>query len=151
MMKRTTLGLLLSLLLLGCSHPIKRNLETDRQQVLRIFESIDKQVDGFEEHWAATSDDIVYQAPGKATIEGKEAYKKQAIEFFTGGSLEIRHELIALESYSDVVIARGRASGRFQPPGGTIIHPWKTRNLFIFERSDGGKLQASHIIVTTEP
>lgn len=150
-MKPTTLGLLLALFLFGCSHPPKPNLESDRQQVLRIFESIDKQVDGFDEHWAATADDIVYQAPGRATVEGKEAYKKQAIEFFTGGSLEIRHELVALESYSDVVIVRGRASGRFQPPGGTLIHPWKTKNLFVFRRSDAGKLQISQITVTTEP
>jgi ketosteroid isomerase-like protein len=150
-MKSATFGLLLSLFLFACNHPAKLNLESDRQKVLRIFESIDKQVDGFDEHWAAVADDIVYQAPGRPTIEGKEAYKKQAIEFFTGGSLEIRHELVTLESYSDVVVVRGRASGRFQPPGGTIIHPWKTRNLFVFQRLSTGRLQISQIIVTTEP
>ncbi len=150
-MKPIALGLLLSLILFGCSHRAALNVESDKQQVLRIFESIDKQVDGFQEHWAATADDIVYQAPGRPTVEGKEAYKKQAIEFFTGGSLEIRHELVALESYSDVVIVRGRASGRFQPPGGTIVHSWKTKNLFVFRRSDSGKLRISQITVTTEP
>lgn len=150
-MKHITLLIMLSLFLFGCGHTAELNPESDKQQVLRIFESIDKQVAGFDEHWAAISDDIVYQAPGSATVEGKAAYKKQAIEFFTGGSLEIRHELVELESYSDVVIVRGRASGRFQPPGNTTIYPWKTRNLFVFRRADAGKLLISHITVTPAP
>ena len=149
-MKHIFLGSVLSLLLLGCTQPSELDLENDRREVLRIFESIDRQMDGIDEHWAATSDDIVYQAHGRATLEGKEAYQRQALEFFSGGSMEMQHELVDLESYSDVVIARGRASGRFQPPGDTVVHSWRTRNMFVFRRSQAGQLLIRHIMVNTE-
>lgn len=54
-------------------------------------------------------------------------------------------------SYAEVVIVRGRAVGTYAAPGQQVSQSFETRNLFVFRRIPGGKLQVWQIIFNHVP
>jgi ketosteroid isomerase-like protein len=124
---------------------------TDRAQIEGIFAAHDKLQPGLDAYMAAVADDVILMPNNGATIEGKAAYLQHVKEFYASGTIEIRHEAIAVYSYPEVVIARGRAVGKYTPPGGGNASAFETQNMFVFRRLKNGQLQVWQIIFNNVP
>jgi ketosteroid isomerase-like protein len=151
-LKRLSLGVV-SVLLASIARPdiSDADFAGDRAKVEAIFAAHDRLQPGFDEYMAAVADDILLIPNGGKTVEGKAAYRQHVQDFYASGSIQIRHEAIAIQSYRDVAIVQGRAVGTFTPTGGGASSSFETRNLFVFRRAAGGKLMVSHIIFNYPP
>ncbi len=129
----------------------KTDSVTDKTRIERIFAAHDKLQPGLDEYMASVASDVILMPNGGAAIEGKAAYLQHVKDFYASGTIQIRHELIEVYSYSEVVIARGRAIGSFTPPGGSTTNTFETRNVFIFRRLASGNLEVSQIIFNNAP
>jgi ketosteroid isomerase-like protein len=127
------------------------DFSADRAKVEAIFAAHDRLQPGLDEYMAAIAEDIVLIPNGGNVIEGKAAYLAHVRDFYASGSIEIRHQVVAIQSYRDVAIVQGRATGKFTPPGGGTTSSFETRNLFVFRRVAEGKLLVSHIIFNYPP
>src|SRR5690349_4113045 len=74
------------------------------------------------------------------------AHAAHVEEFYASGDIHIRHEVLAVYSYADVVRVRGRAVGTFSAPGEKTVQSFETHNLFVFRRTAAGNLQVWRII-----
>jgi len=128
-----------------------RNFAGDRAAIEAILAAHDRLAPGLETYMASVADDIVLIPQGGKMIEGKAEYRQHVMDFYASGSIQIRHEAIEIHSFPDVVIARGRATGTFTPPGGDATSSFETRNLFVFRRLADGKLQVWQIIFNYPP
>jgi ketosteroid isomerase-like protein len=124
---------------------------TDRSRIERIFAAHDRLQAGLDEYMASVADDVILMPNGGASIEGKAAYLQHVKDFYASGTIQIRHELIAVHSYPEVVIATGRAVGTYTPPGGGAANAFETRNLFVFRRLENGNLAVWQIIFNAAP
>ena len=131
----------------GLAHPATKaqDISGDRARIQAIFAAHDKLAPGLDEYMSAVADDIVLMPNRGKLVEGKPAYRRHVEEFYAAGTLQIRHEVVEVHSYPEVVIARGRAVGTFTPPAGTS-NTFETRNLFVFRRAANGQLQVWQII-----
>lgn len=122
----------------------------DRASIEKILAAHDRLGPGLEEYMASVADDIVLIPQGGKIVEGKAAYRQNVLDFYGGGEVHIRHEAIDIQSFADVVVARGRAVGTFTPPGGATSS-FETRNLFVFRRLADGRLQVWRIMYNYPP
>jgi ketosteroid isomerase-like protein len=121
---------------------------SDRARVEVIFAAHDRQTPAIEEYMAAVADDVILMPQGAPALEGKAAYRRNVEEFYASGT-RIRHEVIAVYSYAEVVIVRGRAVGSFVADGKP--QAFETKNLFVFRRSPDGGLKVWQIIFNQNP
>ncbi len=124
---------------------------TDKSRIERILAAHDRLQPGLDEYMAAVADDVILMPNGGAAIEGKAAYLQHVKDFYASGTIQIRHELIEVYSYPEVVIARGRAVGKYTPPGGGTASAFETKNLFVFRRLENGNLEVWQIIFNDAP
>lgn len=124
---------------------------TDRRQVQAILAAHDKLQPGIEQYFASVAEDVLLMPNGAASVEGKPAYRRHVEEFYASGDIHIRHEVLEVHSFAEVVIVRGRAVGTFAAPGQQAVQSFETRNLFVFKRAPGGKLQVWQIIFNYPP
>lgn len=146
--------LFLSIFSVGCSSFNKHgdiNVESDVAKIKAIFAAHDKKEAGLEEYLPSVADDIILMAHNQKVVEGKEAYKAHLANSAKAGDLKIKHELISSYSYSDVVIARGKASGSFKPAGQAKGFEFQTKNIFIFRRLASGELSVWQIMFNMDP
>jgi ketosteroid isomerase-like protein len=123
----------------------------DRTRIEQILAAHDKLQPGLSEYMASVASDIILMPNGGAAIEGKPAYLQHVKDFYASGTIQIRHELIEAYSYPEVVIARGRALGKFTPHGGSTTSTFETKNMFIFRRLENGNLEVWQIIFNDAP
>ena len=116
---------------------------SDRARVEAIFAAHDRQAPAIEEYLAAVADDVILMPNGGPAMEGKAAYRRNVEEFYKSGT-QIRHEVVAVYSYPEVVIVRGRAVGSYTADGKQ--QSFETKNLFVFRRSPDGGLKVWQII-----
>jgi ketosteroid isomerase-like protein len=152
LMKRGGLGAIALLLLVTVAMPATgaRDFKEDRASIQAIFAAHDRLQPGLDEYMSSVADDIILMPNGGKVVEGKAAYRQYVMDFYSAGTIQIRHELIELFSYPDVVIVRGRAVGTFTPPGGAA-NAFETHNLFVFRRLENGKLNVWQIIYNDAP
>ncbi|MEO8062334.1 MAG: nuclear transport factor 2 family protein [Pseudomonadota bacterium] len=117
----------------------------DRARIETILAAHDRLHPGLDEYMASVADDFILMPNRGALIEGKAAYRRHVLDFYNSGSIRIRHEVVEVHSFPEVVIARGRAVGTFTAPDGAVS-AFETRNLFIFRRLADNKLQVWQII-----
>src|SRR5687768_1939169 len=118
---------------------------TDRTRIEQILAAHDRLQAGLDEYMADVAHDVILMPNGGAAIEGKAAYLQHVKNFYASGTIQIRHELIEVYSYPEVVIARGRAVGKYTPPGGGAANAFETKNLFVFRRDrKSTRLNSSH-------
>ena len=122
-----------------------------RARIERILAAHDKLQPGLDEYMAAVASDVILMPNGGAAIEGKAAYLQHVKDFYASGTIQIRHELIEVYSFPEVVIARGRAVGKYTPPGGGTTNAFETKNLFVFRRLKNGNLEVWQIIFNDAP
>jgi len=127
------------------------NPATDKTRIEQILAAHDKLQPALDEYMAAVANDIILMPNGGAAIEGKAAYLQHVKDFYASGTIQIRHELIEVYSYPEVVIARGRAVGKYTPPGGGAANAFETKNLFVFRRLKDGNLEVWQIIFNDAP
>jgi ketosteroid isomerase-like protein len=124
---------------------------TDRTRIEQILAAHDRLQAGLYEYMADVAHDVILMPNGGAAIEGKAAYLQHVKDFYASGTIQIRHELIEVYSYPEVVIARGRAVGKYTPPGGGAANAFETKNLFVFRRRKDGNLEVWQIIFNDTP
>jgi len=131
--------------------PRTRDLTNDKSAIQAIFAAHDKLAPGLDEYMRSVADDILLMPNGGKIVEGKAAYRQHVMDFYASGSIQIRHEIVEVHSFLEVVIARGRAVGTFTPPGGGATHSFQTHNLFVFRRLENGELRVWQIIFNDAP
>ena len=137
----------------ACLAPLPANADAaaDRARIEKILAAHDKLQAGLDEYMGFVASDIILMPNGGAAIEGKAAYLQHVKDFYASGEIQIRHELIEVYSYPEVVIARGRAVGSFTPHGGSTPSTFETKNVFIFRRAKNGNLEVWQIIFNAAP
>src|SRR5688572_11939056 len=153
MQTRKVLALVLSALAatLAWSAPKDQTFPEDAARIRAIFAAHDRLQPGLEEYMGHVADDMILTPNGGSIVEGKAAYLQHVKDFYAAGSIQIRHELVEAYSYPEVVIARGRAVGKFTPPGGGAANAFETKNLFVFRRRKDGNLEVWQIIFNDTP
>ena len=130
---------------------IAANVGGDRAKVEAIFAAHDKLQPGLEEYMSAVADDVVLMPNGGKLVEGKAAYRQHVVDFYASGHIRVRHEVVEVTSFPEVVIVQGRATGSFTPTGGGTVSTFQTHNLFILRRLRNGGLQVWRIIFNDAP
>jgi ketosteroid isomerase-like protein len=128
----------------------RRDFKEDKAAIQAIFATHDRLAPGLDEYMRAVADDIILMPNGGKVVEGKAAYRQHVLDFYGAGAIQIRHEVIEVYSYPELVIARGRAVGSFTPPGGAASS-FETRNVFVFRRLANGTLSVWQIIYNDAP
>lgn len=123
----------------------------DRSRIEQILAAHDRLQPGLDQYMAAVASDVILMPNGAAAIEGKAAYLQHVKDFYASGDIQIRHELIEVYSFPEVVIARGRAVGKFTAPGATVTNSFETKNMFVFRRLGNGNLEVWQIIYNDAP
>ncbi|HTU65281.1 MAG TPA: nuclear transport factor 2 family protein [Steroidobacteraceae bacterium] len=123
----------------------------DRARVEAILALHDKLAPAIDDYMAAVADDLMLMPNGGPLVEGKAAYRKHVADFYASGTIHIRHEVLEVHSFAEVVIVRGRAVGSYTPPGGGATNTFETHNLFVFRREADGKLKVWQIIFNDAP
>ena len=123
----------------------------DRTRVEQILAAHDRLQPGLDEYMRSVAADVILMPNGGVAIEGKAAYLQHVKDFYASGSIQIRHEVIEVYSYPEVVIVRGRAVGKFTPPDGSTTNTFETKNMFVFRRLKDGNLEVWQIIFNDSP
>ncbi|MEM6784570.1 MAG: nuclear transport factor 2 family protein [Bacteroidota bacterium] len=138
---------------MGCEQPAQPvDVDADRAEVERILALADRQDEaGLEAYLTHVAPDVVLMPHNQLLVEGREAYRAHVQTGWTYGQSTVTHEVLALDAYPDVVIARGRAVGTFVPTGGDAAMAFETKNLFVFERDREGRLTVQQVIFNMNP
>lgn len=123
----------------------------DKTRIEQILAAHDRLQPGLDEYMRSVAADVILMPNGGALIEGKAAYLQHVKDFYASGSIQIRHEVIEVYSYPEVVIARGRAVGKFTPPGASKTNAFETKNMFVFRRLKDGNLEVWQIVFNDSP
>ncbi|MEM6337888.1 MAG: nuclear transport factor 2 family protein [Bacteroidota bacterium] len=147
---RLLVPLLLGLASLSCTES-QPDPAGDKALIETIFAAADSQEpEGLDAYLAYMEEDVILMPHDHPAVEGKAAYKAHVESSWMAGDTEIRHELIDFDAFDEVVIARGRASGTFQPAGSMEVYPFETKNVFVFKRAAGG-LKVWRVIFNMNP
>ena len=115
-----------------------------------VYKNAENAAASLDAYLGHVADDVILMPNNATVIEGKAAYRKHIEDSLPHGQLVLRHELIAIYPFQDLVVARGRAIGTFTARGETTAHPFETKNIFLFRRSADG-LKVWQIIFNHSP
>lgn len=148
---RFIISVLLGILLSGCISQTPSEDEI-RTQILEIFKAADAQnAEGLGDYLSYLDKDVTLMPHDHAQVTGISEYKQHVLNGWEAGTTVLTHQLIDFDSFEDVVVARGRAVGTFQPSGSEQIYPFETKNLFVFKRTPGGALRVWRVIFNMTP
>jgi len=95
--------------------------------------------------------DAVLLVPDQKEIRGEAALKTHLDEFGSNENIEIKHQIVELDSFNDVVIAQGRVVGLFTADDEENSFPFETKNVILFKRSPSGDLKIWKVIYNAAP
>ena len=116
--------------------------EKDTEMVKAILKNIDQNV----MDTSIYSDDIVHMGQGNRAITNKADLRKLLEAESMWGHSEMKHELISLQSYPDIVLTRGQVKGTYYPNDGSPTSQFETNNVIIFKRMNDGGLKVKEVI-----
>ncbi|HZY79896.1 MAG TPA: FISUMP domain-containing protein [Cyclobacteriaceae bacterium] len=116
--------------------------ENDEVMVRETLKKIDTDVSDTSVY----ADDVVHMAQGARAITDKNELARVLKDQASYGETSMRHELLTINSYEDLVVVRGRVTGSYYPPDGTVGMPFETNNLMTFKRQGNGALKIWHVI-----
>ena len=153
MQTRIVIALIVSVLAATLAWPAQKAqaFPEDSARIRAIFAAHDRLQPGLEEYMSHVADDVILMPNGARAIEGKPAYRKHVEEFYSSGTIQIRHEVVEVYSFAEVVLVRGRAVGSFTAPGQQETNRFETKNVFVFRRSSNGELRVWQIIYNDSP
>ncbi|MEM8509661.1 MAG: nuclear transport factor 2 family protein [Bacteroidota bacterium] len=128
----------------------KEEAVTTRHKIEAILKVLDNNQITVEEQLAVYSEDVVHMAPGNAVHVGKATLGKYLSEQRQYGTADMKHEIVALEAYENIVIMRGQVTGTYYPKSGSHAVAFRTKNLFVFE-ANAGVLTIKKVIYNTSP
>jgi ketosteroid isomerase-like protein len=118
------------------------SVEEDTRKVKAILKIIDQDISEVSVY----ADDVVHMAQGSRAVTNKAELAKILRAEAAGGKTMMTHELITVNSYSDLVLTRGRATGTYYPGGGGAAIPFETNNMITFKRMEDGTLKIWQVI-----
>jgi ketosteroid isomerase-like protein len=117
----------------------------DTKKVKKILETLDVYGKDINATMDIFTDDVVHMAQGKRATTNKEELQQVLTKEAGYGETIMKHTIIEIHSYSDMVLTRGKAIGTWAPPNGASI-PFETNNVITFRRSPDGGLKVWHVI-----
>lgn len=120
----------------------KFSLDDDTKKVKALLKSIDKDVSDTSVY----ANDVVHMAQGSRAITDKNELARILKAEASAGTLTMTHELITINSFPELVITQGRATGTFQPAGGGAASAFETNNVITFKRIKDGDLKIWQVI-----
>ncbi len=94
-----------------------------------------------ESFLAYVADDAVMLPPDESTVVGKSAIRDWYTAFYANFASDMTHESLEVDTFGDIIIARGNASGALTPKAGGEPIPFDNKYLFVIKRQDDGSLQ----------
>ncbi|MEO0570308.1 MAG: nuclear transport factor 2 family protein [Bacteroidota bacterium] len=120
-----------------------------KNQIETILSIIDNNEIPVEEQLKVYTDDVVHMAPGNQVNIGIGALGKYLREQRQYGKSKMRHQIVEIETFNNVVLMRGEVTGTFYPKNGTPSVAFRTKNLFVF--STEGALKIKKVIYNSSP
>jgi ketosteroid isomerase-like protein len=121
---------------------IAYSVEDDTRKVKAILEVIDRDVSDTSIY----VDDVVHMAQGSRAITSKAELHKVLAAEATYGRSQMKHELVTINSYPDMVLTQGRVKGEWHPADGAEPTPFETNNVITFRRLPDGSLKVWQVI-----
>jgi len=126
----------------------------DWKKVKEILSVLDDQAISVDEQLKVyLENDLEHFAPRGRKITTLSELKSHLLESRASGTMKIKHTIEKLNSFSEIVLMTGKTNGVFKPKGTDVFHPFETKNLFVFKRTEDDSLKISKVIwnmVTTE-
>jgi ketosteroid isomerase-like protein len=121
---------------------IPYSVESDTRKAKAILKRIDADI----ADTSIYSDDVVHMAQGSRAISSKAELQKALDAEASYGRSNMRHEIVTLHSYPDMVLTRGRVKGTWHPADGGAPTPFETNNMITFRRAADGSLKVRQVI-----
>lgn len=118
------------------------SVEDDSRKVRAILARIDADV----ADTGVYAEDVVHMAQGSRAITGRDELRRVLLEEARHGRSEMKHELVTIHSYPDMVLTRGRVTGTWRPADGGAPAPFETNNIIAFRRAKDGSLEVWQVI-----
>jgi ketosteroid isomerase-like protein len=141
----TSIAVLIVCTLSACQQAPDPSIEDDTNKVKAILKVIDHYGRNIDSTMLVYSDDVVHMPQGSRATTGKANVRKILEAESSYGKTVMKHELVTLHTYPDMVLTRGRATGSWTPPGGAAI-PFETNNIITFRRMKDGSLKIWNVI-----
>jgi len=115
----------------------------DREAVRQLVAEFDrcareKDLEGFLSY---SLDDVVALGPGEAAVVGKAAVRAWYQNFYAAFDIAMVHRPVETDSFGDLVITRGDATGTIRPVAGGEALQVDNKYLFALKRQPNGSLK----------
>ncbi len=120
--------------------------EQDQKSVEKILNLLDDQTITTEDKMKVWVDDLVHMAPNHSLISDKPTLIAHIENEKEYGFADMKHEIIAMHSYKEIVVMHGRVTGTFYPANQGKPNAFKTKNLFVFRRMQDNSLKIWKVI-----
>ncbi|WP_299256230.1 hypothetical protein [uncultured Aquimarina sp.] len=145
--------LLMSVILLLLFMQCKNCLETsnyynkqDQKSVHAILKILDDHSISTEDKMDVWVDDLVHMAPGHPIITEKTSLIKHINNEKQYGTAEMKHEMIEMHSYDQIVVMHGKVRGVFFSANKDVSDNFETKNIFVFRRMKDNSLKIWKVI-----
>ncbi|MDT0607503.1 hypothetical protein [Croceitalea rosinachiae] len=128
----------------------KQEKTTLRNQIEEVLAILDNKALTVDQQLKVYDDSIVHMAPGSKVNLGKEALRIHLKEQRKYGSAEMRHKIIEIETFENLVLMRGQVIGTYYPKNENPPITFRTKNLFVFSSKEGG-LKIKKVIYNSSP
>ncbi len=127
--------------------PIKNDINVQIEAVLAVLDNHNISV---EEQLKVYTDNVAHMPPGDKLNSGKDALRSFLNEQRKQGVADMKHEILDVEQYGNIVVMRGQVTGTYHPKNNTPSFEFRTKNVFVFH-SQEGTLKINKVIYNHSP
>ena len=131
--------------------PAGFHADQDRETVVSILSDLDDPALLPAEQLKNYVSDAVILAPGQAEIRGHAAIEQHLADARQSARIEMRHDIVELSAFEDIVLVQGGATGTAQPHGDPNRYPFETKSQIMFKRMADGSLKIWKVIYNDAP
>ena len=120
-----------------------KGASADREAVKQLVAEFDRcaREKDLETFLSYSLDDVVALAPGEPAVVGKAAMRAWYQNFYAAFDVAMVHRPVETDSFGDLVITRGDATGTIRPVGGGEAVQVGNKYLFVLKRQSDGSLR----------
>jgi len=122
-----------------------------KQKIQDILNVLDDDNATIEQKVNLWSKDFAHMAPNNEVITDKKELAIYLEKEKATATIKMKHSIIDMFSYEDIVIMRGSVNGSFSLKNSKVVIPFKTKNLFVFKIKSGGLLKIWKVIYNSVP
>ena len=113
------------------------------EAVLELLAAIDTaaRAGDFETSLQYATEDVIHMPPDQLPIVGKDAVRAWQRDFFSGFSVDMKHEADETVDCGEVVVHRGRVTGTMTPKAGADPIHLNNKYLFVLRKASDGTLK----------